>query len=109
MAIDPSVRARVVTAALVRSARHADRGVAVALIAVHDEDEQVEVAIRSLKAQESPPELHDEDGVRVVNVDSMPVPSFLSEAMRRLREGIGVGVHLPGMFVGIEKDGYTHS
>jgi hypothetical protein len=59
------------------------------LIAVHDEEEQVEVAIRSLTAQESPPELHDEDAVRVVNADSMPVPSFLSEAMRRLREGIG--------------------
>jgi hypothetical protein len=93
MAIDPSVRARVFMAGLVRSTRAArrrsDRGAVVPLIAVHDEEEQVEVAIRSLKAQESPPGLHDEDAVRVVNADSMPVRSFLSEAMRRLREGIG--------------------
>jgi hypothetical protein len=90
MAIDPSVRARVFMGGLVRSARAArrrsDRGAVVPLIAVHDEEEQVEVAIRSLKAEESPPELHDEDAVRIVNADSMPVSLVLSEAMRRLRE-----------------------
>ena len=81
-------------AGLVRSAlaarRRSDHGAVVVLIAVRDEEEQVEVAIRSLKAQESPPnllaELHEEDAVLVINVDSMLVPSFLSEAMRRLRE-----------------------
>jgi poly-beta-1,6-N-acetyl-D-glucosamine synthase len=141
MAIDPSVRARVFMAGLVRSTRAArrrtDRGAVVALIEIHDEEEHVEVAIRSLKEQKSPPnliivcadnctyrtaelaeaagahvfetvdnahkkagalnqaldilvpELHDEDAVLVINADAVPGPSFLSEAMRRLREGIG--------------------
>jgi hypothetical protein len=87
-------------ARLVRSARaarrHADRGVVVALTAVHDEEEQVEVAIRSLKAQESPTELHDEDAIRVVDTDSVLVPSFLSEAMRRLREARHLRRHQEG-------------
>jgi hypothetical protein len=59
MAIDPPVCARVFLAGLVCSARAArrrsDRGAVVALIAVHDEEEHVEVAIRSLKEQESSP------------------------------------------------------
>jgi poly-beta-1,6-N-acetyl-D-glucosamine synthase len=136
-------------AGLVRSARaarrHSDLGVIVALILPHDDEDRIEAAIRSLKEQESPPnvivvcadnctdrtteraeaagahvfetvdsahekagalnqaldillpELNDEDIVLVVNGDCRLGPSFLSEAMRRLREGIdGVA----GVFTG---------
>jgi cellulose synthase/poly-beta-1,6-N-acetylglucosamine synthase-like glycosyltransferase len=60
MAVDPFVRARVSLAGHVRSvhsAHRADAGAIVALVPAHDEEEQIEVAIRSLWEQEVRPDL----------------------------------------------------
>jgi hypothetical protein len=105
MDINPSVRARVFMAGLVRSTRaarrHGDRGVVVALIAVHDEDEQVEVAIRSLKAQGSPPSFT----TRTPSASSTRTQCLSRRSSRRPCGASG----RPDIFVAIEKDGHTHS
>jgi cellulose synthase/poly-beta-1,6-N-acetylglucosamine synthase-like glycosyltransferase len=121
------------------------RGVVVALVPAHNEEDEIEAAVRSLNEQDSPPDLivviadnctdrtaeraeaagayvfettgnvhkkagalnqvldliipvlHDEDAVLVMDADSRLAPTFLVEAMRRLRDGVG-GVG--GVFTG---------
>jgi hypothetical protein len=152
MAIDPSVRARVSLAGLVRAARAArrrsDRGAVAAVIPAHSDEDRIERAIWSLDAQGSPPdvivvcvedgtyrtrakaealgahvfegglgevlpilltELHDEDAVLVIEPHSILAPTFLAEAMRRLRGRMG-GVVMGSSFVAlIQRNGQVRS
>jgi cellulose synthase/poly-beta-1,6-N-acetylglucosamine synthase-like glycosyltransferase len=128
------------------------RALVVALIPAHNEEEQIEPAIRSLHDQESPPdlvvvcadnctdgtaekaaamgafvfetvgnrhkkagalnqvleialpELSDADAVLVMDADSVLAPTFLAEARRRLRDGMG-GVG--GTFTGRPGGGFV--
>jgi cellulose synthase/poly-beta-1,6-N-acetylglucosamine synthase-like glycosyltransferase len=128
------------------------RSVVVALVPAHNEEDEIEAAIRSLREQESSPdlivviadnctdgtvqkadaagafvletvgnvhkkagalnqvldlllsELHDEDAILVMDADSRLAPTFLAEAMRRLRDGVG-GVG--GVFTGRSGGGFV--
>jgi cellulose synthase/poly-beta-1,6-N-acetylglucosamine synthase-like glycosyltransferase len=132
--------------------RPANRGLVVALIPAHNEEEHIEQAIGSLREQTSPPdlvvvcadncsdgtarkadavgafvfktvdnerkkagalnqaleillpELRDEDGVLVMDADSLLAPTFLTEAKKLLRKGIG-GVG--GVFTGRPGGGFV--
>jgi cellulose synthase/poly-beta-1,6-N-acetylglucosamine synthase-like glycosyltransferase len=127
-------------------------GVVVALVPAHNEEDEVEAAVRSLREQESPPdlivviadnctdstaqkaeaagayvyetagnfdkkagalnqvldlllpELGDEDAILVMDADSRLATTFLAEALRRLREGVG-GVG--GVFTGRSGGGFV--
>lgn len=128
------------------------RGIVVALVPAHNEEGEIEAAIRSLREQEASPdlivviadnctdgtvqraqasgayvfetvgnvhkkagalnqvldlllpELHDGDSVLVMDADSRLAPTFLAEAMRRLRDGVG-GVG--GVFTGRSGGGFV--
>jgi cellulose synthase/poly-beta-1,6-N-acetylglucosamine synthase-like glycosyltransferase len=128
------------------------RGVVVALVPAHNEEDEIEAAVRSLHEQDTRPDLivviadnctdrtaeraeaagayvfettgnlhkkagalnqvldlilpvlHDEDAVLVMDADSRLAPTFLVEAMRRLRDGAG-GVG--GVFTGRPGGGFV--
>jgi cellulose synthase/poly-beta-1,6-N-acetylglucosamine synthase-like glycosyltransferase len=128
------------------------RGVVVAVLPANNEEDEIEAAIRSLREQESSPdlivviadnctdgtrqkakaagaivfetvgnvhkkagalnqvldlllpELRDEDAVLVMDADSRLAPTFLAEALRRLRDGVG-GVG--GVFTGRSGGGFV--
>jgi cellulose synthase/poly-beta-1,6-N-acetylglucosamine synthase-like glycosyltransferase len=132
--------------------RHTDRGLVVALIPAHNEEDQIENAIRSLHEQTLPadvilvladnctdrtarvanqagahvyetvdnahkkagalnqaldlllPELRADDSVLVMDADSILAPGFVSEARRRLKDGVG-GVG--GVFTGRAGGGFV--
>jgi len=135
-----------------QAARRADGTVVVALIPAHNEEDQIAEAIRSLREQETPPELivvcadnctdgtareadaagafvyetvdnvhkkagalnqalelllpelGDDDAVLVLDADSFLAPTFVSEARRHMRDGVG-GVG--GVFTGRHGGGYV--
>jgi glycosyltransferase involved in cell wall biosynthesis len=128
------------------------RGVVVALLPAHNEEDEIEAAICSLRQQKSSPDLivviadnctdgtrekaeaagafvfetvgnvhkkagalnqvldlllpklRDEDAVLVMDADSRLAPTFLAEALRRLRNGVG-GVG--GVFTGRSGGGFV--
>lgn len=130
----------------------AGRGLVIALIPAHNEEEQIANAIQSLHEQEAPPdlivvcadnctdgtarkaeaagacvfatvdnehkkagalnqvlecllpELRDEDAVLVMDADSILAPTFVSEAQKHLRDGVG-GVG--GVFTGRAGGGFV--
>jgi cellulose synthase/poly-beta-1,6-N-acetylglucosamine synthase-like glycosyltransferase len=134
------------------ASRHADRGLVVALIPAHNEEDQIEDAIRSLHEQTLPPdlifvladnctdgtariahqagayvyetvanahkkagalnqaldlllpELRADSSVLVMDADSILAPGFVSEARRRLKDGVG-GVG--GVFTGRAGGGFV--
>jgi poly-beta-1,6-N-acetyl-D-glucosamine synthase len=103
--IDPSVTALGLRVRALR--RPTDRGLVVALIPASDEEDQIQAAVRSLQAQDAPPdlivvdaepddvldivlcELADEDAILVMDSCCVLAPTFLSAAVERLGDGIG--------------------
>ena len=103
--IDPSVTALGLRVRALR--RPTDRGLVVALIPASDEEEQIQAAVRSLQAQDAPPDLivvdaepdevldivlrklADEDAILVMDSCCVLAPTFLSAAAERLGDGIG--------------------
>jgi hypothetical protein len=103
--IDPSVTPLGLRVRALR--RPTGRGLVVALIPASDDEGQTQAAIRSLQAQDAPPdlivvdeepdesldivlhELTDEDAILVMDSCCVLAPTFLSAAAERLGDGIG--------------------
>lgn len=103
--IDPSITQLGLRVRALR--RPTGRGLVVALIPASDDENQTRAAIRSLQAQDAPPdlivvdeepdealdivlrELADEDAILVMDSCCLLAPTFLSAAVERLGDGIG--------------------